>query len=389
MTKNNPGSENHKVVDAKELRGRVLRHLDKLGLDGRPDHTKEKRFSKEDIRQLYADQRVSRANQESPFIQRNGRRLLRWFPNGDEINPAEIRPELVEVAAKTEMGDLFRLATQLWSIPVSRGFGRRMRFLVIDRQNMKLIGLFALGDPVFNLRVRDEWIGWDVRDREERLVNVMDAYVLGAVPPYSQLIGGKLVASLMASREVNSLFDKKYGNKRGIIAKKAKNARLVLMTTTSALGRSSIYNRLRIPGGLEFVMLGETQGYGHFHIPDDLFAQLRSILVQEGHSYARAHDYGDGPNWRFRVVRKGLEYVGLSPELLKHGVRREVYGVQLAANFRQLLLGEATLPRMNLMSIDEISTFCLDRWIIPRAARRPEFREWTRGDTWQQISRTA
>jgi len=33
----------------------------------------------------------------------------------------------------------------------------------------------------------------------KRLVNVMDAYVLGAVPPYNMLLGGKLVASLVRS----------------------------------------------------------------------------------------------------------------------------------------------------------------------------------------------
>ena len=52
-------------------------------------------------------------------------------------------------------GDLFRAATLLWSVPVSRGYGRRMRYLVMDESNNKLIGLFALGDPVFNLKSRD------------------------------------------------------------------------------------------------------------------------------------------------------------------------------------------------------------------------------------------
>jgi len=38
---------------------------------------------------------------------------------------------------------------------VSRGYGRQ-RFLIWDQSNEKLIGLIALGDPVFNLRVRDQ-----------------------------------------------------------------------------------------------------------------------------------------------------------------------------------------------------------------------------------------
>src|SRR5262249_41111946 len=69
--------------------------------------------------------------------------------------------------------------------------GRRLRYLVWDANNDKLIGIMALGDPVFNLKVRDELIGWDIKDRGKRLVNVLDAYVLGAVPPYNMLLGGQ------------------------------------------------------------------------------------------------------------------------------------------------------------------------------------------------------
>jgi hypothetical protein len=68
-----------------------------------------------------------------------------------------------------------RLASLTWAVPVSNGFGRRLRYLVWDRNNNKLIGLIAIGDPVFNLSVRDKLIGWTVKDRGERLVNILDA----------------------------------------------------------------------------------------------------------------------------------------------------------------------------------------------------------------------
>ena len=140
----------------------------------------------------------------------------------------------------------------LWSVPVSQGFGRRLRFLVKDRQNDRLIGLFALGDPVFNLSARDKLIGWTHQDRCDRLVHVMDAYVVGAVPPYSHIIGGKLVAALMTSQEVKRSYERKYLGTESVIRGKKHRARLVLLTTTSALGRSSIYNRLSILAGTRF-----------------------------------------------------------------------------------------------------------------------------------------
>ena len=83
-------------------------------------------------------------------------------------------------------------------------------------------------------------IGWNADDRRNRLVNVMDAYVVGSLPPYNQLLGGKLVASLMCSQDVNAHFTERYNNVTGIISKKQKSPRLVLITVTSALGRSSL-----------------------------------------------------------------------------------------------------------------------------------------------------
>jgi hypothetical protein len=135
------------------------------------------------------------------FIEQYGPELVMNFATGRQIDPESIDPELIEVKPESKESQLFRFACLLWSVPVSQGFGRRLRFLVRDRQNGQLIGLFALGDPVFNLLARDNWIGWTFEDRKDRLIHMMDAYVVGAVPPYSQLIGGKLIAALMGSRE--------------------------------------------------------------------------------------------------------------------------------------------------------------------------------------------
>jgi hypothetical protein len=49
------------------------------------------------------------------------------------------------------------------------------------------MGLIGLADPVFALGVRDAWTGWERDTRRERLANVMDAFVLGAVPLYNGL----------------------------------------------------------------------------------------------------------------------------------------------------------------------------------------------------------
>ena len=115
---------------------------------------------------------------------------------------------LQRISGGTWESDLFRLAALTWSVPVSNSFGRRLRYLIWDDHNNKLIGIIAIGDPVFNLSVRDTLIDWDAKARGERLVNVMDAYVLGALPPYNSLLGGKMVACLLRSRDIYDDFAK-------------------------------------------------------------------------------------------------------------------------------------------------------------------------------------
>lgn len=336
-------------------------------------------MSKQRIRDLHAAHRQGVLHKNQSFIETHGPDLVKFFANGWQVDPARIDPELVEVRSDTPESRLFRLACLLWSVPVSQGFGRRLRFLVRDRQNGCLIGLFALGDPVFNLSARDTWVGWTHNDRSQRLVHVMDAYVVGALPPYSLLIGGKLVAALMGSDEVKAAYERKYLGRRAVISGNENRARLVLLTTTSALGKSSIYNRLAIPEGHRFVRIGATKGFGHFHLSGEIFESLRAYLKELGHPYASGNRFGMGPNWKIRVVRTALENLGIDGNaILKHGIEREVYAIPLATNWREILLGQDRNVQSCTLPLSEIAEFCLGRWVIPRAARDKRYKNFAR-----------
>ena len=334
-------------------------------------------LTKQKIRDLHAAQRVDVLERQRHFVEEHGSDLAAHFVSGNQIDPESIDPKLVQVSPNSLESRLFRFASLLWSVPVSQGFGRRLRFLVKDRQNDCLIGIFALGDPVFNLSARDNWIGWTHEDRRDRLVHVMDAYVVGAVPPYSQLIGGKLVAALMGSREVRRAYERKYLARQSVIRQRKHRARLVLLTTTSALGRSSIYNRLSIPDGPRFLRIGMTKGFGHFHLYGEMFDSLRAHLEEMEHPYASGHRFGMGPNWKLRVARAALEDIGIDGNsILKHGIEREVYAIPLAKNWKKVLSGEHQRIRSLTKPAAEISKFCLERWIVPRSKRDTSFRSF-------------
>ena len=368
-------SDRESLVES--LREAITTHISGLALD-EPDVGKTR--TKAAVRLSHGSHRRDVFAKERLRLQPEWRRLSEWFAVGREVDPTKIRPALVAVDPEKDTGLVFRLATLLWSVPVSRGFGRRMRYLVIDEQNGKLIGLFALGDPVFNLRVRDDFVGWTVDQRRNRLVGVLDAFAVGAVPPYSGLLGGKLVASLMASDEVSADFERRYSNTTGIISKEPKAAHLAMITVTSALGRSSLYNRLSLPGLVKLQRLGNTEGWGHFHVPDPVFADMRRLLEMDGHRYAAGYRYGQGPNWRLRVIRESLGRLGMSPAILRHGINREVFAMPLATDWRPYLLGEIDTPGIRHATMASLSDAAMSRWVLPRAERCPEALSWTAED---------
>ena len=137
----------HESAAREALRSEIQAHLQTIGLNGnRPDTP----LTKDQVRHVH---RLHRQAARDRILRALGNRLdllKSQIADGVEVDPAAIQPHLVQVKSGTPESDLFRFATLQWSIPVSQGYGRRLRFLVKDRANGKLIGLFALGDPVFN-----------------------------------------------------------------------------------------------------------------------------------------------------------------------------------------------------------------------------------------------
>ena len=373
------------------LKRKVRRHLKRVGFKRDEDGILYlPADSKEAIRAAHQLQRSERSVRQADFLKAKFPQLSKHFATGAEVNPETVRPRLERVHSGSWQADLFKLASLTWSVPVSPGFGRRLRYLVWDDGHKRLMGILAIGDPVFNLRSRDEYIGWTGEQRGTQLVHTMDAYVLGAVPPYNQLLGGKVVAALLRTREIYDDFLAVYGAREGVISRKVNQARLAAITTTSSMGRSSVYNRVKLDGTFYLKPIGYSSGYGHFHIPDKLFQDLREYLRKKRHSYADEHAFGKGPNWRMRVTRAALDMIGMRSNLMMHGVKREVFICEMASNTVKFLKGEeAELDISGLKSVDEVASKACKRWLVPRAARQTGYRQWTKQDLVNLVSKSS
>lgn len=224
-------------------------------------------------------------------------------------------------------------------------------------------------------------------------IDMLDITVCGAIPPYSHLLGGKLVSLLLASPEVRSAYQVRYGGRSSVIASSMAGAsvkrapRLVLLGTTSLYGvGSSQYNRLRVPGSavggaddaeLRYVQLGATEGYGSFHFSSGTLQEIREFFAASHGGRRVKHIFGEGANPRMREIREALYDVGLPIQLLKHGSKRILYVVPLARNFREVLLDQAEDPDYLLSGNDSdggteaLVRFWVDRWLVRRIEHDP------------------
>jgi len=209
-----------------------------------------------------------------------------------------------------------------------------------------------------------------------------DLTVCGAIAPYNDLLGGKLVAMLAVSPTVVRAYHARYGRYAGEIASSmagrpiVRRNRLAFVGTTSLYGsQSSQYNRLSIPGHvlgggepLEFKRLGRSRSFGTSHLSDRSVDALVRLAEQTDNGVRVNSIFGEGVNPKLRKVRHGLDLLGWpSDQLLQHGRQRILYGVSLTTNLLPYLIGLDSHPayrfRVNSAhDMDKIVSWWLSRW---------------------------
>jgi hypothetical protein len=297
--------------------------------------------------------------------------LEKYIINGNELDIHNIRPVLMPIS-NSSLNNLFNWIKLHWSIPVSSGYGRRLRYIVYDRGNDAAIGIIGLADPVYGLKDRENLIGWTSEVKKHKLKNIMDAFVLGAVPPYSYLLGGKLVASLVMSPRIRKNFRNKYGGRETRISNEVFDGKLAAITTASALGKSSMYDRIKIPGGSEFIHVGWSKGSGEFQFYNGAYEEIFK-LARDSSLKLKNPKWGSGVRNRRTVIRNGLRMLGLPPDLLYHSVKRELFIVPTGVDSFRFLRGETKKVRYHNIREAEIVDYAIGRWVIPRSERRKEY----------------
>jgi len=233
-------------------------------------------------------------------------------------------------------------------------------------------------------------------NKQEKVgVNMLDLTTCGSVPPYSHLLGGKLVSLLVTSPEVVADYHARYGNSASEIASRmrgkdvARSAELVWIGTTSLYHvGSSQYNRIKMSaevcggdGVIEYKCLGETKGFGSVYYVQDTRQALDKVLIATHGASLINNEFGEGVNPKLRRIRSGLSAIGLDADtFLRHESRRIVYSVPLAKNAKEFLRGETGTPdyilpvgqqEANRRCTEQIANYWCTRWLASRLSFGP------------------
>jgi hypothetical protein len=193
----------------------------------------------------------------------------------------------------------------------------------------------------------------------------MYAQRLGALPPYNELLGSKLAAMSLVSERIRDDYETKYRERVTEMRGESIPANLLFITTTSAYGKSSVYERIRYKERKLGRNIGATAGSGTFHISDSLYRKLLNFLESKGVDTRRG--YGTGPSRKRSLLHMAFRLLGIE-SMTYHNISRAFYIFELVCNLQDVIQNNDT-PLWNVETFQDISEYWKCRYCIPRAER--------------------
>lgn len=355
-----------------KLKAKIVKILVDQGFLINP-HLRPVSSEKHAFKAVQQKSRLEQISYHTKFIKSFRNKAQTYCRDACDINPNKIDLELRELKSDTFDDRLFRWWNLVWwTIPYQRPFGRQMRFLLWDKTHDSPFGMVGLQSPILKMSVRDKALEIPNAELDIWVNRSMSAQRIGALPPYNQLIGGKMVALSLTSNEMSKAYKRKYANRVTLIKGRSIDNELLFVTTTSAFGKSSIYNRLKYKKENIAESLGFTQGSGSFHVPQELYAEILDYLFSTGTDISRG--YGHGPSRKLKLLSIAFRRLGLR-EFHFHNIKREFFLIPLVHNLKGVIKNNERPEHVD-HPFSCLVDYWKDRWALPRAKRIPEWRNF-------------
>jgi len=367
-----------------KLRNKIIKKMKEYPLE------KLSGQDKDTYRQIHEKAKNEQLIKYRKYLSTRGCSIIdKYFANGTDIIPEKIDPQIIPVRTAHEW-DIFKTARFTWSLPYSFGYGRRLCFLIMDKSNKKLMGILGCHSPALGLTSRNEYLNLKGKNKVYKLNETLDIFTLGAIPPYNKLLAGKLVAMSVVSNEVREFYKEKYSGKQTEMEGNIISPNLVLLTTTSAYGKSSIYNRVKYKDKLLCFSLGYTKGVGTFKYTDEICSLMKEYLKLSGIEVVSG--FGNGPNYKFRLINRAIQQIKSEVnlksrfkvdninKLLHHEIQREVYLFPLIKNLTNYMSGLENQAIYYDYSFSDLAKFWKENCLKKRISENKEWSGWKQNE---------
>lgn len=218
----------------------------------------------------------------------------------------------------------------------------------------------------------------------------LEATVCGAVPPFSDALGGKLVTAFFSHPDVvrsvtsaeGELLSWSFDLDR-LLPQIPSHGLLCLTTKGLYSGHAAIYNRAEAPGKtgpIRLKHLANTAGATSTLVSTETTVLAKQLILDPTVGSRKISTvYGSGGSKRHRAIEAATRAVGLPGRLAMAGIRRPVYGMSFVSNATEVIwLGEKPDWKAPIhLSPDAFSELATrqwrDRWLTRAVARAREF----------------
>ena len=253
-------------------------------------------------------------------------------------------------------------ATNIWnffkvfvsSFNGDTGKGRCIRILIRDKTSRKYLGIASIKSDFLSLPARDKIIGWDEKTKKEMVQYLWHINTCVPLQPFGyNFNGGKLITSLIFTKEVYNMISRKYDT----------NNKVAGFTTMSLYGKGIMYDRLPF---LKFV--GYTEGTG-IEVPNDLYEKCIAFLIDRD-GKETIEKFNKQSSTKRNKMRRVCTLLGINPNLVYNNVQRGVYFGYTSPESRDFLHGKISENNFkvhtHLKSVKEVSDWWKERWARQR-----------------------
>ena len=297
-----------------------------------------------------------------------------WMPESPE-DFENLEPELIYTSKEGDDNFSAGSWSEIWNcirtftstMKNSSNIGRNLHYVVRDKPTGTYLGVICITGDFIDLTPRDNHIGWE-RDFKTNSGILNHSCIGSTIVPLQPLgynyTGGKLLALLCLSEDIQKQWEENYGNK------------LVSVTTTSLYGKSktgglSQYDRLKhwkkcgySNGSMTYELTKDTERemlkYGEKNYNDRFFS-LYVATRENGQPWKRDHRN------RFRSFL--FPKLEIPKNIIRSDHQRGIYWSALYDNSREFLRGEIKedqLVRSQDFSTEGLTTLWKDKYARKR-----------------------